>query len=464
MQTSIILWQLLFALAAAAVMGRVAVTVSAPLGLAALLAAALIAVTLVSPRRGLETLVFSMMLSPELALGSVGGRLLTLRYDDLLLLAVFFTWFAKTAVSKELKLFRRTPVTAPAAAYAFVCALSTLVGILSGRLDAAKSAFYTLKYIEYFFLFLMAVNVTTDKAEVSRLLKMFILTALLVTAYAYNYHFRTGDRATAPFDDGLYGIRSSSEPGTLGGYYLVVFGLLLGMMTEMSGARLYAAAGVFMAMFPAFVLTLSRASYAGFGVLVAALLAGARRRGVVLAALLGAALCVFINPSVRDSFYDRVELTFRGDRQFATHEVNLAGYNVKLEDSAAQRAWTWKWILFQKFPEHPFLGHGVTGVGFVDTQYGLILGELGIAGLCVFIWLAGAVYYAGRKCALTAAAPWERGLGLGLIAALAGLLTHAITSNSFITVKIMQPFWLLAALAAAVAASNSAPQAGGGGE
>jgi len=42
--------------------------------------------------------------------------------------------------------------------------------------------------------------------------------------------------------------------------------------------------------------------------------------------------------------------------------------------------------------KHPFFGYGVTGVGFVDGQYPLILGEGGIVGLIMFLWLIGATF------------------------------------------------------------------------
>ena len=53
--------------------------------------------------------------------------------------------------------------------------------------------------------------------------------------------------------------------------------------------------------------------------------------------------------------------------------------------------------------------------------------------------------------------PLERGLAIGLVSVLAGLLTHAFTANTFIIIKIMEPFWLLAALVAAISRINSTP-------
>jgi hypothetical protein len=42
--------------------------------------------------------------------------------------------------------------------------------------------------------------------------------------------------------------------------------------------------------------------------------------------------------------------------------------------------------------------------------------------------------------------PWTRGLAIGFLAGYAGMLIHAIGANTFIIVRIMEPFWLLAGL------------------
>ena len=43
-----------------------------------------------------------------------------------------------------------------------------------------------------------------------------------------------------------------------------------------------------------------------------------------------------------------------------------------------------------------------------------------------------------------------RGFAGGFLAAILGILVHGIGSNSFIIIRIMEPFWLLAALVLAM--------------
>jgi hypothetical protein len=40
----------------------------------------------------------------------------------------------------------------------------------------------------------------------------------------------------------------------------------------------------------------------------------------------------------------------------------------------------------------------------------------------------------------------DKGLTLGFIAGFIGLITHALTANTFIIIRIMEPFWFFAGI------------------
>src|SRR5687768_17961104 len=85
-------------------------------------------------------MVFSMLLSPEIT-ASAGGlaerRDITLRTEDVVLLVIGFSWFAKTAVNKELGLVAKTPLNRPIIAYIAVNLVATLLGYLMGSVQTA---------------------------------------------------------------------------------------------------------------------------------------------------------------------------------------------------------------------------------------------------------------------------------------------------------------------------------------
>jgi O-antigen ligase len=88
----------------------------------------------------------------------------------------------------------------------------------------------------------------------------------------------------------------------------------------------------------------------------------------------------------------------------------------------------------------------VTGYGFLDAQYFRVLVETGMLGLASFLGLltaCGTIFWRARTALDD---PLQRGLAAGMLAAFAGLLLHAIGTNTFLLIRIMEPFWLLTAL------------------
>ena len=79
----------------------------------------------------------------------------------------------------------------------------------------------------------------------------------------------------------------------------------------------------------------------------------------------------------------------------------------------------------------------------MDAQYARVLAETGLVGLAAFLWLMWAVGRHALDVYATRGDPDERGLVLGFLAGFAGLLVHAFGSNTFIIVRIMEPFWLV---------------------
>jgi O-antigen ligase len=76
--------------------------------------------------------------------------------------------------------------------------------------------------------------------------------------------------------------------------------------------------------------------------------------------------------------------------------------------------------------------------------------ETGIVGMLAFVWLVYALFKVGLSTWKKKPDDFLRGLSVGLIAGLVGLLAHAIGANTFIIVRIMEPFWFLVGIVVAL--------------
>jgi len=436
------------ALAAAGWLGFMAAA-GAQYTLILLLSTAMVALfAFFSPKLSLVLLVFSMLLSPEINLAGLAGsgRNIVLRYDDILLLVIFLSWFAKTAILKDKPLVFRSPVQNPIVLYTAVCFLSTALGVLEGRVNWEFAVFYVLKYVEYFLLYFMVFNTLESKEEVRRYLKAGAIVAAIVTVYAVWYYFNAGPgaRASTPFEAPL-GNPSESEPASLGGYYLIVFGLIFGVISEMPFRNFVWSFAAMAAMLPAFILTLSRSSYLGlvFSGLAAIFLSRQRRIFLVIAAGLGV-LVVSLSPFLAERAKGRVAETYTGDQANTVFSTPVG--EIRLEESAAMRVRAWQRSVFYWLPKNVLIGNGVTGVGLSDAQLPLVIAETGVIGTVFWIWMIVVCFKVSWRLSRDSADSFVRALSLGYIIGLIGLLLQSTGVNTFIIVRIMEPFWFLTAI------------------
>jgi O-antigen ligase len=125
----------------------------------------------------------------------------------------------------------------------------------------------------------------------------------------------------------------------------------------------------------------------------------------------------------------------------------------RLDTSSSARIQSWKTGLIG-WAERPLTGYGVANYLFMDAQYMRILTEAGILGLAAFAWLAWAIWRMAITRFRNASDPFSKALSLGYLAGYLAMLVHGIGANTFIIVRIMEPFWLLTALVVALPEVN----------
>jgi O-antigen ligase len=423
-------------LAAAIALG---LTLTTPtMGMQAVVGFLIVLTALTSVSAALYLLIASMLLSPEVAIGQiegrgVGGRELSFRMDDILLVVIGVSWLVKNIVYRELALFRETPLNRPIAVYMVICVVSTLVGVINGHVRPTTGFFFVLKYFEYFFVFFMVVNHVRSQQQVVRLVVALLAVGLIVSLYAIS-QIPSGQRASAPFEG------ESGEPNTLGGYLVFLLAIMTGLLLHVQFGPIRVALlvlGGFAVL--ALMATLSRSSYlAGAVLLMAVGLTQWRRPRVLTVLLVIIALVPLLAPA---NVKQRVNETFFGRQYGGEIKVGTVG----LDLSTTERLNSWAYVL-KDWVHDPILGRGITGYAWADAQYVKILGETGLAGLVAFGFIVYRLWRCARESFLSQTDPFAKGLAHGFLLALVAMLAHGIGANTFIIIRIMEPFWLCAGL------------------
>jgi len=147
----------------------------------------------------------------------------------------------------------------------------------------------------------------------------------------------------------------------------------------------------------------------------------------------------FLIPSV---VKDRIAYTFTQPKELG--QIKVGGTTIDTSTSARLNAW--KNVITKHWVKHPILGYGVGGHSFFDAQYPRVLVETGILGMAAFLWLIYSLFTNALEAYRRSKDRFYKGLALGFLAGLTAMLTHAIGANTFIIVRIMEPFWFLAAI------------------
>ena len=391
-----------------------------------------------SPPTALVLVVVSMLFSPEIVVGGyvgkgVGGRPVTLRLEDLLLIVIGFSWFLKVLMYKELSVFKWTPVNRPILYYLLVCFCSTLIGILTGTVKPMAGFFYLLKYFEYFFLFFMVVNHVLRNDQVVSLGVVLLLTCFFVSLYSIS-QIPAGGRATAPFE-GVYG-----EPNTLGGYLVFMMAIVTGLILYLESLPIRVVlVGLLVCILLGLFPTLSRASYVAAAVLPLSIIVTQWRRPWVVVAAVSAVLIVGL--LVPTSVKERLLFTVEQPRQ--SGQVVVGAYRVDTSTSDRIEAWQRS---IKQWRTRPLLGHGVASTWWADAQYVKVLVESGLLGIGTFMFIVVRLWKGARWSFQNVQSPFYKGLAYGFLLGFISLLVHAIGANTFAIVRIMEPFWFVAAL------------------
>ena len=398
-------------------------------------------IAFVNTEVALYILIFSMLLSPEFGERTVRGEGMTLRTDDFLLVIIGFSWLARMALHKELGLFLRTKLNRPIFFYLAVCILSTSIGVLAGDVKVKPGFFFILKYFEYYIVYFMIINHVNRSSQIKGLIVALLLTCLVVNIVGL-VQIPTGQRVTAVFE-GEHG-----EPNTLGGFLVLMLAITLSLGVHIDSVKQKVALWILSGLsFYTLLFTQSRGSYGAFLAMYLSLIFLSKKRVFVVILLIAVVSAPLLLPEIVKK---RVASTVTAEQLLAYEKYlkrtggvapkKIGGMVLDLSTSERIQSWQDGWKAFVK---RPIFGYGVTGWQFIDGQYMRVLVETGILGLFTFYILLVTVFRECWKSYQSVQDKFHKGICMGLIAGAIGMLFHCIAANTFIIVRIMEPFWFL---------------------
>jgi O-antigen ligase len=274
----------------------------------------------------------------------------------------------------------------------------------------------------------MMVNHVRNKDQIKRFLICLFLTCVIASLIGI-FQIPGGGRVSAPFEGDI------GEPNTFGGYLLFMGMVAAGLLAKTDNPKIkQVMVFVLLCIIPPFLFTQSRSSY--LAAVPALLVLGfLTERRLIILGLLAVSLMVsplFLPKAVKE----RIMFTFTQPEEQGQIKIG----DLRLDTSTSARLKSWKEALTD-YPNHPLMGYGVTGYHFVDAQFPRILVETGILGLTAFLYLLYSILKLTLHNLKQFKTPLNQGLGIGFLAGFVGLVVHAIGANTFIIVRIMEPFW-----------------------
>ncbi len=397
--------------------------------LGGVIATFLIGASLIDPRVSLGIIVVCMMLSPEIPIGTSGSREVALRAEDFLIPLTLFSLIGRKITEPSQRLIFK-PLFMPMILFVAVSIGSTFFAYYDGLVRAGTASLYILKTVEFFLVYFLALNVPRNREDADRILWTMFATAIVVFLITSS-QIGTVDRLGAPFEG------DKPEPNTLGGYLALMIAILGGFVFRHPSERIRTfCIALILALTLPLLFTLSRSSYLALGGIGLTFIFVERRPGIAIGVITALFFIVLLAPDV---VRDRVETTAElVEGPFTTEFV--------LEGSAASKFHIWVWFKIA-MKTRPFLGWGTTGAGLVDSYYPRAFAEGGVFGFGLFLLIQFSLFrlaILGRrsKDAVT------RALSTGYLAGLVGLSAHSLGANTFIIVRIMEPFWLVTGLIA----------------
>lgn len=394
-------------------------------------------ISLVRIDLGMTILLIGMLFSPETTVGEAKTRAITIRAEDLLIVALMMAWVVRSVLMGVQ--FKSTPVNLPILMFLVSLVISTTGGIALGWVEPKVAVFYVGKLVEFFAVYFFAVNFVDSEKQLYGLLAIFLAIGGFVSLYGLS---QVGEvaRITAPFEGG------TPEPNTFGGYLMLVIAVTVPFAVNTPSLRLRLMLGAVTGVaFASLLFTLSRASFLALLGTFVVLGILCRNRiiwgGLVLFVILHQVL-------LPEEVFDRVNYTFQSASGVLVQlpfNIPFVGDSIRVDKSTYERIGVWGKVIYTwTFNAYYFFfGWGVTRLHILDSQFARFLVEIGAVGCSLFLWILWKIFRSAWWLKENTEDWVVRSFSIGYLACFFGVLIHSFGTITFYIVRIMEPFWFL---------------------
>ena len=414
-------------------------------------------VTFLFPRVGLLFMLVFMLISTDMQLDqSTEGRGASIRLEDIILLLVSGGWLLNRAKNRSLTMFRSVPVNKSILMMALVIVISFVLGHFQETMPIKRGILFTLKRLEYFWLFFMTLNIMETDKEVKIAVNILIFLTILVSLvgaiqfYLFPLSGLTGGGATATSGFG--------RANTLADFYLIVGGIFLGLVIYSKSRKRTIFYILVMSLCSlALIMTKSRGAYVSIPPLIFVIAFFSRDRRILWLTGVGTIVCLvyflgmfLLSTSSSQIAHGAGVLTQKhtgdiGNQFESIGDIVKAGPEADSSFNARYSSWV------NNIPnifEYPLFGHGVGSVplSYFDCQHVREMYETGLIGFLIFLYMNLSIFMAVLTLFYMTNDPLTKGLSCGFLGGHVAMMVHGWSIANFYTIMNMEVFWFIVAL------------------
>jgi hypothetical protein len=339
---------------------------------------------------------------------------------------------------------------------AVVIVLASSIGYLQGTMPIKRGILFTLKRLEYFWLFFMTLNIMESDKEVKNAtgvliyLTIFISIVGVIQFFLFPLSGLTGGGATATSGFG--------RANTLADFYLIVGGMFLGLLIYAANRKkILIYLGVTILCTAAIIMTKSRGAYVSIPPLIITILMVTKNRKMFLSLFVVIILIIVYMVGITiirsgDSLYahgaDQLVQKHTGDieNQFESLK-DIAEQGPAADSSFYARYSSWKNNI-ANIVKYPILGHGVGSVplSYFDCQHVREMYETGLLGFILFLYMNLMIFLSVLSLFYMTEAPFTKGITSGFLGGHIGMMVHGWSIANFYTIMNMEIFWFVLAM------------------